>query len=121
MSTHAKLIIGYTDHMGNWNITKEYYRNSDGYTEAVKPLLLQYADDIEAMNNAAEYDSHQWEEIPDDVYYGDCEFQYYLDVSDKGNVRCSIIQEDWEFYSKYGASSYKVIDEFIIKELAVWG
>lgn len=116
MSTHAKLIVGYTDHMGHWKITKEYRRHMDGFTEAVKPLLLQYADDIEAMNNAVKCRSYQWEEIPDDAYYGDLEFQYYLDVSDRRNIRCSIIQEDWEFYSKYGASSYNVIDEFIIKE-----
>ena len=27
MGTNCKLVFGYTDHMGNWNVEREYYRH----------------------------------------------------------------------------------------------
>lgn len=125
MSTHCKLVVGYTDHMGNWIVDCEYYRNSDGYTEAVKPLLVKYvkqvlvengteiSDFIEAWNNDMEYRSWGWEQITE-YGFGNQEYQYYLDTSNRNEIRVSIVELDWDFYNKYAVDSYKVIDEFTI-------
>lgn len=125
MSTHAKLICGYTDHTGNWIINEQYYRNSDGYIEAVKPLLVKYVKDvlletsadisefIKAWNEDMEYRSWEWEEIKE-YGFGDCEYQYYIDTSSRNEIRVSIVELDWEFYSRYAVDSYKVLEEFSI-------
>ena len=127
MSTHAKLIKGYTDHMGNWIQDEKYYRNSDGYTEAVKPLIIKYVKEvlvktgadisefIKKWNADMEYRSWEWEEIKE-YGFGDCEYQYYLDTSNRAEIRVSIVALDWDFYGKYRVDSYKVIDEFTITE-----
>ena len=57
MSTNAKLIFGYTDHMGNWNVEKRYIRWSDGYSDAVVSTLREFTSaekgvDIETLNQA---------------------------------------------------------------------
>ena len=125
MSTHAKLIMGYTDHTGNWIIDEQFYRNSDGYTEAVKPLLVKYIKEvlletsadtsefIKTWNDDMEYHSWEWEAITE-YGFGNCEYQYYIDTSNRNEIRVSIVELDWEFYSRYAVDSYKVIDEFTI-------
>lgn len=127
MSTHCKLVVGYTDHMGNWIVEDTFYRNSDGYIEAVKPLLLKYVKEvlictgaeisefIEKWNEDMEYRSWEWEEIKE-YGFGDCEYQYYLDTSNRAEIRVSIVALDWDFYGKYGVDSYKVVEEFTITE-----
>lgn len=114
MSTNCKLVIGYTDHMGYWNVEKEYVRWMDGYQQAIKPLLQKHKQNIVSyLDENAEYDSHKFTEIG----YNDrisAEWIYYLDVSNHAKIRCSIVALDWEFYSKYGVDSYKVIEELVL-------
>lgn len=112
MSTSCKVIIGYTDHMGNWNTTEEYVRWSDGYIEAVLPILKEYKSEFLNYNKTAEYNSWKFEKITDNEIING-EYQYYLDISNSG-IRCTIIKLDWDFYSKYNVDSYKIIKECTI-------
>ena len=119
MNTNCKLIIGYTDHMGYWNTTEEYYRHFDGYTEAILPLLQEYTNtekgvDITAMNKIAKHDSHKFEKIEDGVNFGNTNYMYYIDQSNRAKIRCNILSEDDEMYEKYHVMNYKVEQELTL-------
>ena len=113
MGTRAKIVIGHTDHTGYWNVDKEYIRWKDGYIDAIKPILHQFKGNIGEYNATAKYPSWEFAEITDGVRF-EAEFIYYLDLSNLLKVRCSIISIDWDFYAKYGETSYKVIWEGIL-------
>ena len=119
MSTNAKLIIGYTDHMGNWQVEKEYYRHYDGYSEAIIPLLQKHTSaehgvDITAMNDEAEYDGHKWEEIQDTFNMGTCNYHYYIDSSNRAKIKCTVLKEDSEFFNKYYVMNMLVEQELVL-------
>ena len=119
MATTCKLIIGYVDNFGYWNVTEEYYRHYDGYSEAVLPLLKEFttADngvDIDGMNAIAEYESHKFERIEDGFNFGNTNYMYFIDESNRGKIRCSILKEDNDFFNKYLVSNYLVEKELIL-------
>ena len=123
MATNAKLIIGYTDHYGNWNTTEEYVRWMDGYSEAVIPLLKEHTTpdkgvDITAINDNVEYESWKFNEIPiKDCYkYGQMNYHYYIDQSNLAKIRCTVLKEDGEFFDRYGVMNMQVEQELIIGE-----
>lgn len=115
MATNCKLIIGYKDHTNWWNETEAYYRHYDGYTEAIVPLLKEHKADITTMNDVAEYDGHKWEKL-ENSYDGVTrpDYLYYIDASDLGNIRCTVLEDDIEFYKHYGISNYKVKMELVL-------
>lgn len=119
MSTNCKIIFGYKDHMGNWNVEKEYYRHYDGYSEAVIPLLKKYTSaengvDVPAMNEVAEYDGHKFEEIQDSFGFGNCNYHYYIDQSNRGKIKCTVLKEDSEFFNKYFVMNMVVEMELVL-------
>ena len=104
MSTSCKLIIGYTNNTGYWNVSKEYIRWSDGYDEAIIPILKKYKGNIAEINENMDYDSWKFELIkPNERIEG--EYLYYLDMSNTSKIRCSIVKLDWDFFEKYGVDS----------------
>ena len=120
MGTNCKLILGYNGYDGWFNPTETYYRHYDGYTEAIIPLLKKFTSsetgvDIEAMNEVAEYDGHKWEKL-ENLYDGDTrpDFIYYINESDRGNIRCTVLADDIEFYKKYAISNYNVVMELVL-------
>lgn len=52
MSTNCKIVVGYTDHMGHWNVEKEYVRWSDGYLTAILPILREYKQKFTQYNES---------------------------------------------------------------------
>ena len=121
MATNAKLIIGYTDHYGNWIVEKEYVRWMDGYSEAVIPLLKEYTTpdkgvDVQAINDNVEYSSWKFEEIEDCYSIGQMNYHYYIDQSNLAKIRCTVLKEDGEFFDKYGVMNMQVEQELIIGE-----
>ena len=119
MATTCKLIFGYTDHMGNWNIEKEFYRHYDGYSEAVIPLLQKFTTaengiDIDAMNKIAEYEGHKFELIEDCFDFGNTNYMYFIDESNRAKIRCTVLKEDNDFFNKYFVSNYLVERELIL-------
>lgn len=122
MSTNAKIIFGYTDHMGYWNVEKEYVRWSDGYSEMMLPQLKEFTStekgvDIEAFNDAMEYNSWKLEDVTDDSYsYGQMNYHYYIDTSNRAKIRCTVLKEDGDFYSKYGVMNMVVERELVLND-----
>lgn len=121
MSTNCKVIIGYTDHMGHWNIIKEFVRWSDGYSEMMLPQIQQFTNrengfDIEAFNEAMEYDSWRLTEIPseDSYSYGQMNYHYYIDQSNTARILCSVLKEDWSMYSKYDVVNMRLDKELVL-------
>ena len=120
MSTNCKLIFGYTDHTGNWNVEKEYYRHYDGYSEAIIDLLKAFTStekgvDVEAINKIAKYDGHKFEEI--EAYgFGDCNYHYYIDESNRAKIICTVLKEDGEFFNKYNVMNMVVEQELILND-----
>ena len=115
MATNCKLIFGYTDHTGWWRETDCFYRHYDGYQEAIIPLLKEHKADITTMNSEAEYDGHKWEEL-ENSYHGvtNPDYLYYIDTSDKNNLRCTVLQDDLHFYKNFGRGNYKVVAELVL-------
>ena len=102
MGTNCKIVIGYTDHIGWWKSTKAYYRHYDGYSEAILPLLKKFTTsengvDIPAMNEVAEFKSHKFEECNNPWDYGTTNYMYFIDESDRGNIKCTVLTEDIQF------------------------
>lgn len=123
MSTNAKIIFGYTDHMGNWNTTKEFIRWSDGYSEAVIPQLKEHTStekgvDVEGFNNAMKYNSWKLEEIPpeDSYSYRQMNYHYYIDQSNHARILCSVLKEDYSMYGKFGVMNMKVEKELVLNQ-----
>lgn len=122
MSTNAKIMFGYTDHMGYWNTTKVFIRWSDGYSEMVIPQLKEHTStekgvDVEAFNEAMKYDSWKLIDVTDDSYsYGQQNYHYYIDQSNRGNIRCSVLKEDDTMFSKYGVINMKVEQELVLND-----
>lgn len=119
MGTNCKIIIGYVDHWGNWNSTKAYYRHYDGYDTAIVPLLQEFTSaekgvDIDAMNEVAEYDSHEFEELENTWDYGTTNYMYYIDQSNRGKICCTVLAEDMDYYRKYCVSNMKVVRELVL-------
>ena len=114
MATKCKLVFGWTTHMNNWEFEKTYIRWYDGYPEAIVPLLKEYKADVEAMNKSVEENSHEFSELEYFEVGGIPDFIYYVDKSDLGNIRCTVLGGDLEFYNKYGITNYKVIKEFTL-------
>lgn len=122
MATNCKLIIGYTDHTNWWNETQAFYRHYDGYTEAIIPLLKKFVTaekgvDIEAMNDAMEYDGNKWEEL-ENSYDGVTrpDYIYYIDESDRGEIKCTVLEDSLDFSKHYGISNYNVKMELILND-----
>ena len=115
MSTSCKLVFGYKDHCDDFIITDVYYRHYDGYMEAVLPLLKEHKADITTMNMVAEFNGHKWEKL-DSVYDGvsGVDYIYYIDSSDKSEIKCSVIGIDMDFVLKYGVDNYKVMKNLIL-------
>lgn len=123
MSTNAKIIFGYTDHMGHWQNIKKFVRWGDGYSEAVIPQLKEFTSvetgvDIEAFNAAMKYDSWKLEEIPaeDSYSFGQMNYHYFIDESNTGRILCSVLKEDWSMYSKYNVMNMRVEQELVLNE-----
>ena len=122
MSTNAKIMFGYTDHMGYWNTTQVFIRWSDGYSEMMLPQLKEHTStekgvDIEAFNEAMKYDSWKLEDITENSYqYGQQNYHYYIDESNRGKIRCSVLKEDGTMFSKYGVINMKVEQELVLNE-----
>ncbi|WP_458454407.1 hypothetical protein [Methanobrevibacter sp.] len=121
MSTNCKVIIGYTDHMGHWNITNEFIRWSDGYSEMMIPQIKQFTNekngfDIASFNEAMEYDSWRLTEIPSEESYdyGQMNYHYLIDQSNRGKILCSVLKEDWSMYEKYDVMNMRVEQELIL-------
>ena len=119
MSTNCKILIGYTDHMDWWHTEKAYYRHYDGYRRAIIPLLQEFTSsekgvDITAINNNAEYNSHKFEELNNPYDYGDTNYMYYIDQSNRNEIKCTVLKEDLEFSKKYGTSNLTVAGELIL-------
>lgn len=119
MSTNCKIMIGYTDHCGWWHTEKGFYRHYDGYSEAIIPLLKEFTSvekgvDINGMNDVAKYDSHKFEELENPYEYGNTNYMYFIDQSNRGNIRCTVLKEDLEFSKKYNVDNMIVEKELVL-------
>lgn len=121
MSTNCKVIFGYTDHNGYWQVTREFVRWSDGYSEMMIPQLREHTSketglNIASFNDAMEYDSWKLEEIPleDSYQYGQMNYHYYIDQSNCNCIRVSVLKEDYSMYEKYGVCNMMVEQELTL-------
>ena len=121
MSTTAKIIIGYTDHMGYWNTTEEYVRWQDGYSEAVIPQMKEHTSadtgfDIEAFNDAMPHESWKLNKIPpeDSYNFRQMNYHYYIDQSNWNRIVCSVLKEDFSMYSKFNVMNMQVEQELVL-------
>ena len=121
MSTNCKIIFGYTDHNGYWQVTREFVRWSDGYSEMMIPQLREHTSketgvDIETFNDAMEYDSWKLEEIPaeESYQYGQMNYHYYIDESNTTKIRVSVLKEDDAMFNRYGVMNMTVEQELIL-------
>ena len=121
MSTTAKIIIGYTDHMGYWNTTEEYVRWQDGYSEAVIPQMKEHTSsetgfDIEAFNDAMPHDSWKLNKIPpeDSYSFRQQNYHYYIDESNWAKIRVSVLKEDHEMFNKFNVMNMVVEQELVL-------
>lgn len=115
MSTSCKIIIGWTDHMNEWNTKEVYQRYMDGYPSAILPTIVENipAKTIAEINNGIEEKAHQFEKvygIQDGITCTD--YYYYIDCSDYGHIKVTVLENDNEYYNKYHLTSFKVEREF---------
>lgn len=133
MATTCKLIFGYIDQFGNWYMTNEFYRHYDGYDEAIIPHLKKHIDNIRNrenikpkshkfdgddiktlindMNKSVESNSHKFEHGFD---FGATNYMYYIDIGNRAQIKCTILEEDNDFFKKYWINNYKVKQELIL-------
>lgn len=104
MSTKAKICTGYTDHMDEWIFQQCYYQHYDGYPENMIPLLKENKFKLDEI----------FEKLDDFFPLRGEEFIYYIDNSDHGKIRCTVLGLDWQWYKKYGVDHYIVLDELIL-------
>lgn len=122
MSTNAKIIFGYTDHMGYWNVIEEYVRWQDGYSEAVLPALkymVKFGLDIEDLNEKmGERRSWRFDRIKEEDSYnfGNMNYHYYIDKSNGAKICCTVLKEDSDFYSKFGVMNMVVEKELVLND-----
>ena len=122
MSTNAKIIFGYKDQYGHWTVEKEFVRWADGYSEMVLPQLKEFTTtekgvDVEAFNNAMKYNSWKLEDITENSYqYGQMNYHYYIDESNRAKIRCTVLKEDSEFFNKYNVMNMVVEQELILND-----
>lgn len=122
MATTCKLRFGYVDNWGYWITKEEFYRHYDGYDEAIIPHLKKHINSIKNngndvnifiknMNNDVESDGHKFEK---DTGFGNTNYIYYIDTSNRANIKCTVLSEDMEFYKKFGVNNYKIEMELIL-------
>lgn len=121
MGTNCKVIFGYTDHTGHWNTIKEFVRWMDGYSEMMIPQIREHTSEetgfsIASFNNAMKYNSWKLEEIPpeDSYQYGQMNYHYFIDQSNRANIRVSVLKEDYSMYEKYNVCNMMVEQELIL-------
>lgn len=121
MATTCKIIFGYLDQWGHWYMTNSFYRHYDGYSEAILPHLKKHissirnGEDIKVlinnMNNDVKTNSHKFEY---DDNFGNTNYMYYIDASNRAKIKCTVLVEDNDFFEKYWINNYKIEQELIL-------
>ena len=104
MTTRAKICYGWVSADDMWEPEDTYLVNYDGYPENIIPIL----------NGSAEVDiAGKYEHLDNFNSFDGVDFIYYVEIC-LDEVRCTVLEFDWEFYNKYGVDNYKVVETLLL-------
>ena len=100
----------------DWVTTETLYKHWDGYPKNIRPILKECKGD---KNELLKLDLESpFEEV--ELEFEDigtqlgADYIYYIDRSNCGNIKCTVVENDLEFSKKYSLISWTVVKELIL-------